>query len=208
MAISRTLCSLLLISLLLPGCYVAKGTKALDIFTNCPAVFTPAVRTARYTTQIDFYRKHLSGLMVFKATGDTTERVVFMTETGFKFFDLEFTPHTSSVRYIIPSLNKKIIVNMLTRDLGYLAAAPPENSAHDQPKSDNNTIFKFPRGKGYDYYVADKQCNRLQRIESGTDSKKSLVIDFADGGESGLGTINIAHQNIKLTIFLRQISTL
>ncbi len=208
MAISRTLCSLLLISLLLPGCYVAKGTKALDIFTNCPVVFTTPVGTARFTTQIDFYKKHLSGLMVFKATDDTTERVVFMTETGFKFFDLEFTPHNSSVKYIIPSLNKKIIVKTLTRDLGYLAMPPLENCAHDQPKSDNNTTFRFPRGKGYDYYVTDKQCKVLQRIESGTDNKKNLVIDFNNGADSGLGTINIAHQNIKLTIFLRQISTL
>lgn len=207
MAISRTLCSLLLISLL-PGCYVAQGTKALDIFTNCPAVFTAPVGSARFTTQIDFYKKHLSGLMIFKATDDTTERVVFMTETGFKFFDLEFTPHTATVKYIIPSLNKKVIVNTLIRDLGYLAVPPLENSAHDQPKSDSNTTFRFPRGKGYDYYVTDKCCKALQRIEYGTDRKKTLIIDFNNGVNSEAGTINIAHQNVKLTIFLRQISSL
>lgn len=197
--------SLSLISLLLPGCYVAKGTKALDIFTNCPAVFTTPVGTARFTTQIDFYKKHLSGLMIFKATNDTTERVVFMTETGFKFFDLEFTPHSSSVMYLIPSLNKRIIVKTLIRDLGYLATPPLENSPHDQPKSDSNTTFRFPRGGSYDYYVADKQCRSLQRIASGTETKKNLVIDFSNSGSQSHGAINIAHQNVKLTIFLRQI---
>jgi hypothetical protein len=208
MAIFRTLCLLCLASTLLSGCYVAKGTKALDMFTKCPPVFTPAVRNATYSTQIDFYKKHLSGLLLFKATGDTTERVVFMTETGFKFFDLEFTPHHFEVKYIIPSLNKKIIINTLSRDFSYLVMPPLENSTHEQPKSDNSTIFKFPNGKSYDYYTTDKKCTQLQRILAGNDKKKNLIIDFTGSKDHSPETINIAHQNLKLTIFLRQISKL
>ncbi|MCW3128343.1 MAG: hypothetical protein JWO03_4001 [Bacteroidetes bacterium] len=208
MATFRTLCFLLLSSTLLSGCYVAKGTKAMDMFTNCPPVFTPVVRNATYSTQIDFYKKHISGLLLFKATGDTTERVVFMTETGFKFFDFEFTPHHFEVKYIIPSLNKKIIVNTLHRDLAYIAMPPRENSAHEQPKSETNTIFKFPHGKSYDYYYTDKKCNALQTIESGTDTKKNLIIDLSGSLKHSPETIKITHQNLKLTIFLRQINTL
>ena len=204
----RTICFLWLASTLLSGCYVARGTKAMDVFTNCPPVFIPAVRNATYSTQIDFYKKHLSGLFLFKAMNDTTERVVFMTETGFKFFDLEFTPHHSEVKYIIPSLNKKIIIYTLTKDLGYLVMSPPENSTHEQPKSDTSATFKFPRGKSYSYYTADKKCTQLQRIEYGNDTRKSIVINLTPTDGPYPQTINIVHQNVKLTIFLKQITSL
>lgn len=208
MAKLRTICFLWLASTLLSGCYVAKDTKAMDIFTNCPPVFTPAVRSATYSTQIDLYNKHLSGLLLFKATGDTTERVVFMTETGFKFFDLEFSPHHFEVKYIIPSLNKKVIIKMLSRDLGYLVVPPVENSPHEQPKADSSIIFKFPIGRSFNYYITDKKCTQLQRIEAGDDKKKNLVIGLIYGQKPAPETIKIAHQSIKLTIFLRQINTL
>jgi len=177
----------------------------MDAFTNCPPVFQPAIRTATYSAQLDFYKKHISGLFVFKAMNDTTERVVFMTETGFKFFDFEFTPHHFKIQYIIPSLNKKIIVNTLQKDLGYLVVPPVENSAHDQPKRDMSTIFKFPQHKGFVYYTSDKKCDQLQKIEVGNDKKKNLVIDIADTLNKNPKTINIAHQNFKLTIFMKQI---
>jgi hypothetical protein len=206
MAIFRTLCLLLLSSLLCSGCIVANKINVLDTFTNCPVVFRPAIHTATYSAQLDFYKKHISGLFIFKSMNDTTERVVFMTETGFKFFDLEFTPQSFKVQYIIPSLNKKFIISTLRRDLAYLVISPIENSAHEQPKSDLYTIFKFPVRKGYTYYTTDKKCSQLRKIEAGTDKKKTLVIDIAGMQNNNPQTINIAHQNFKLTIFMKQIS--
>jgi hypothetical protein len=205
MATLRTICLLWLSSTLLSGCSVANKINVMDAFTNCPPVFQSAIHTATYSAQLDFYKKHISGLFVFKSMNDTTERVVFMTETGFKFFDFEFTPHQFKVQYIIPSLNKKFIVNTLSRDLGYLVVPPFENSAHEQPKNDNYTIFKFPTHKAYAYYSTDKRCDQLQKIEVGNDKKKSLVIDFTDRQNMNPKTINIAHRNFKLTIFMKQI---
>lgn len=206
MAAWRTICLLWLSSSLLSGCYVANKVNVMDAFTNCPPVFKPAIRTATYTSELDFYSKHISGLFVFKSMNDTTERVVFMTEMGFKFFDFEFTPNTFRVQYIIPGLNKKIIVNTLHRDLGYLVIPPVENSKHEQPKSDNATVFKFPEGKSYLYYTSDKKCDQLQKIEVGSDKKKSLIVDITDTMNNNPKTINIAHKNFKLTIFMKQIT--
>ena len=206
MARSLTICLLWLASSLMSGCYVAKNTKVMDIFTNCPPVFHPAVENAKYTAQIDLYGKHFSGLFVFKSLSDTIHRVVFMNETGFKFFDFEYGPHHFTVQYIIPSLNKKMIVNTLSRDISYLAQPPLENSAHEQPKSEEYTIFKFPQGKGYSYYYTDKKCHHLQKIDMGNDKHKSLVIDLSGTVKNKPETINISHHNIKLTIFLRQIT--
>jgi hypothetical protein len=197
MAIFR-IASLLWLSsilLLLGGCIVANKIPLMDSFTNCPPVFQPVIRTASYSAQLDFYKKHISGIFIFKAMNDTTERVVFMTETGFKFFDFEYTPHRFQVEYIIPSLNKKIIINTLHRDLGYLLIAPIENAAHNQLKNDTSTIFKFPMQQEYVYYVTDKKYK-----------KKNLVIGLSDTLNMKPKTINIAHQNFKLTIFMKQIN--
>jgi hypothetical protein len=207
MARSLMLCLLWLSSLcLLSGCYVAKGTKAMDIFTNCPVVYQPAVHNAKYTAQIDFFKKHFSGLFVFKSLNDSTQRVVFMNETGFKFFDFEFGSHHFTVQYIIPGLNKKIIVNTLRRDIGYLAQAPSENSAREQTKGDTYTLFKFPQGKAASYYYTDTKCNHLQKIESGSDGKKHITIDLSGSMKSNPETINLSDKNVRLTIFLRQIT--
>ena len=206
MARLRTICLLWLSSSLLCGCHVANRINVMDAFTNCPPIFTPTIRSATYSAQLDFYKKHISGVFLFKAMNDTTERVVFMTETGFKFFDFEFTPHNFKVQYIIPSLNKKIIVNTLYKDLGLLIIPPIENSAHDQPKSDTYTTFKFPTGKGNQYYSTDKRCNHLQKIETGNDKKKNLIIDIKEKEGGNPQTINIAHLTFKLTIFMKQIS--
>ncbi len=206
MATLRTICLLWLSSTLLSGCYVANKLNIMDAFTNCPPVFKPAIRTATYSAQLDFYKKHISGLFVFKSMNDTTERVVFMNETGFKFFDFEFTPHHFKVQYIIPSLNKKFIINTLSRDLGLLVIPPIENSAHEQPKNDVSTIFKFPLAKGDVFYTTDKRCEHLQKIEVGNDRKKDLMIEISEKQNKNPQTINIAHQNFKLTIFMKQIS--
>jgi len=207
MAILRTAFLLWASSTLLCGCTATNKINVMDAFTNCPPVFQPAIRTATYSAQLDFYKKHISGLFIFKAMNDSTERVVFMNETGFKFFDLEFTPHQFAVRYIIPSLNKKFIVNTLRKDLGYLVIPPIENSAHDQPKSENYTTFRFPMEKASVYYSTDKKCEHLQKIERGNDKKKDLIIDLTNASDTSLQTVRIAHQNYKLTIFMNQIKS-
>jgi hypothetical protein len=205
MAKYLTICLLWAGSSLFGGCTTVRNLKAMDKLTNCAAVFIPSVYTATYSSQIDFYKKHFSGLFVFKAMNDTTERVVFMTETGFKFFDFEYTPHGFAVKYIIPSLNKKIIIHTFSRDLGYLVAPPIENPAHEQEPGDNKIISKFPTRHTYTYYTTDKKCSLLQQIAVGNDHKKSLVIDLTGTRNNNPQTINIAHKNLKLTIFMKQI---
>lgn len=193
-------------SCLLTGCKATYHLKLMDAFTNCPAVYQPAVTTATYTAQIDFLKKHFSGLFVFKAINDTTERVVFMNETGFKFMDLEFGPNHFTVQYMVSSLNKEIIVNTLKRDLGLLVKPPAENSARLQMPCDTCVELKFPQGKGFYYYTSDKACFRLQKIETGNDRKKSIQADLSFAAERQPATINIADHRMRLTLFMKKIS--
>jgi hypothetical protein len=189
----------------LSGCYVPKQARVMDMFTNCPPIYKPVVTNATYITQIDLYKRHISGLLLFKTMNDSTSRVVFMNETGFKFFDFEFSPRSFRVQYIVPGLNKKFIVNTLRKDLGYLVVPPSENDARIQLKEENHTTLKFPRGKTNSYYTADNRCSAVAQIAEGTDSKKNLLIDLSGIRNHNPETINIAHHTFKLTIFLKQI---
>jgi len=200
---------LILISFLcgFSGCTAVKHLSVMDIFTICPPICQQRITTATYSSQIDFYKKHFSGLLVFKTIDDTTKRAVFITETGFKFFDFEFSPHHFRVVYILPNLNKKIIVNTFRKDLGYLLQNLDEKKGREQPKSEQYTIFKVA-GKegGYDYFYADKNCDKLLRIEHGNEKHKSLSISF-DGMKNGnFETVKIVHTRLKLSLVLKQIA--
>ena len=187
------------------GCYVSKPLKEMSAYKPCHAIRQPLVNTATYTAQIDFYQKHITGLWIFKAMDDTTERVVFMTETGFKFFDFEFSPHNFQVKYIVRSLNKKLIVHTFKKDIGYIVMPPNENSIATVLQSDTNIKYTVSRGKAYSYYSTDTRCEQLQKIEEGTAHIRTLVITMKGNRNKNPETINIAHQSYKLNILLKQI---
>lgn len=206
---ARLLMIYLLLSSLLfcsSGCTAIKQLKVMDTFTNCPPIYEQRITTVTYNTQIDFAKKHFSGLLVFKALDDTTKRVVFITETGFKFFDFEFTPNRFRMVYILPNLNKKIIVTTFQKDLSYLLLPINSKQARVELSDAMQTILKFPKkGNRADYYYADKKCYSLQKIESGTDKKKSLSISVEGFTNENFETVKITHHGFPLSISLKQV---
>ncbi len=206
---ARLLTIYLLLSSLLfcsSGCTAIKQLKVMDTFTNCPPIYEQRITTATYNTQIDFAKKHFSGLLVFKALDDTTKRAVFITETGFKFFDFEFTSNRFRVVYILPNLNKKIIVTTFQKDLGYLLLPINSKQARVELSDAMQTILKFPqKGSRANYYYADKKCNSLQKIESGTNKKKSLSISVEGFKNENFETVKITHHGFPLSILLKQV---
>ena len=146
---------LLLASSLLLGSYSCSTNRVSTnrIPANCKTVINTKIKTATYHAQIDFFGKHLSGLLVFKATSDTTERAIFMNETGFKFFDFEFTPATFTVKYCLPAMNKKIIIKTFQRDLGFLVDFKQKEMDHH--KSVVIAIDSFQNGHPYKLNITD-----------------------------------------------------
>lgn len=194
---------LLLSSTLL--CITACSTGKGGVTVNNEIYFTmdPIIRTATYNTQIDFWGKHLSGLMIFKATSDTSERTIFITETGFKIFDFEFTPHNFSVIYCFSALNKKIIIKTLKRDLGYLSDFHYA-AVKSEFRTDSSLTYKFKRGKKFDFYTENRDC-RLKRIAHGNDLNSNLVIDFNGMRNADFDTIRIDDHAAHLKINMKQI---
>ena len=84
---------------------------------NALTKFKPAFTVALYNTQVDVVGNHLSGLLLIKKMPDSSIRMVFSNEIGFKFFDFEFAPDGNFKVYsIIKQMNKKAVLKTLRKD--------------------------------------------------------------------------------------------
>src|SRR5690349_16852835 len=77
------------------------------ITTDCVQAFKPVFTTALYNTQVNVIGKHLSGLLINKTMPDSSIRIVFSSEAGFKFFDFGFSGNDFTVYYIYRDMDKK-----------------------------------------------------------------------------------------------------
>jgi hypothetical protein len=175
------------------------------ITTDCIQASRQRIHNATYNTKIDFYKKHFSGLLLFKAVNDTDNRVVFVTETGFKLFDFEFTPHNFNIQYCLPPLRKKMILNIFKNDLGQLVQSDTISPLHINQK-DSLITFTFARGNNrYEDYSVDSKCSRLTGIERGGKCLKQVTTKISGLTRGNFDEIDIYHRPVKLHISLKQI---
>src|SRR4249919_2870319 len=79
--------------------------------------FKPVFAVALYRANVDVTGEHLGGLLMIKRMPDSTMRMVFSNEIGFKFFDFEFSPGGGfKVHSIIKQMNKKAVIKTLRKD--------------------------------------------------------------------------------------------
>jgi len=186
-------------------CSTTSKTKVVSAIEQCPVAYKQRINTATYNTTIDFYGKHLSGLLLFKAVGDTAKRVVFLSETGFKFFDFEFGAGGFAVKYCIPGLNKPVVVNTFKKDFGLLLNEQKESGLAQIEKDSAITITFAGEKNKRSYYTVDKQCKNLQKIEMGEGGLKSLSIGIKGMKNGNFDKVEIIHHNLNLRISLTQI---
>jgi hypothetical protein len=192
--------------LLISSCSVYKNLTPVAQQDPCTIAYKYRIAEGQYVTQIDVYKKHLSGLMVFKKTANGAMRAVFTNEMGFKFFDLEFGLDSFKVVYMLSKMNKPLIVKTLRKDLGMLCA--PNRASHFEALEDkvkNEMCFRAAEGKDFLYYFADPKCANMFRIERGN-KRKPLVVATVKTSANGIMTkVLVKHKNIKLSILLGKI---
>lgn len=198
----------LLLLVFCAGVTSCHSTKSLNLSTvnpDCIKASRQRIHNATYSTKIDFYNKHFSGLLLFKAISDTDSRVVFITETGFKIFDFEFSPNNFGIRYCLPALRKKFIINIFKNDLGQLVLtdtlSPPAIN-----EKDSSITFTFARGNNrFENYLVGKNCGQLTGIQQGGKLIKHVFTKI-DGLKAGnFDEIHINHRPLRLQIALKQI---
>jgi hypothetical protein len=169
--------------------------------------FKPAFKVALFDTKVDVVGNHLSGLLLIKKMPDSSIRMVFSNEMGFKFFDFEFTPDGNfKVHSVIKQMNKKPVLKTLRKDFELILMERLNSSAVSIRRSMNGLLYYvFPQTKGYNYYITDSTGNTLERMERA--SKRKTIVEATMGNYiNGIpDTISVVHKTFSFTIGLKQI---
>jgi len=172
---------------------------------GCIQQFRPQFSNTLYSTQVDILNHHLSGLLFFKQMPDSSLRVVFANEMGFKFFDFEFTKDSGFVKhYMMPRMDKKPVVKALQKDFELVLMRANFQQASVLRDSQYRYVA-VPMPKGNNYYITDTACTRLERMEKSSRRKpvvKAWMYSYREGVPD---TIRIEHQNFKFNISLQRV---
>ena len=193
--------------LLLTACSsVYRKMERTSAHPACLQSFKPVFTKALYNTKIDVVGKHLSGLLLLKAMPDSSIRLVFSNEMGFKFFDFEFSAAgVFKVYYILPQMDKKAVLTTLRKDFELLLMQHLDPAKAFALKKDGLVFHGFPQTKGNNYYITDSACGQLLRLERASRRKPvvtAVMQHYADGMPD---TIGINHENFNFTIGLKKI---
>lgn len=168
--------------------------------------FKPAFNVALYKTQVDVVGNHLSGLLLIKKMQDSSTRMVFSNEMGFKFFDFEFTPGGNFKVYsIIKQMNKKAVIKTLRKDFELILMERLDSAASSVRTSNGLKYYVFPQTTGYNYYITDSTGDKLVRMERASKRKtvvQAIMNDYMNGVPD---TIGISHKTFNFTIGLKRI---
>jgi hypothetical protein len=115
------LCSLILV--LAVSCKSYQLTDAKPVSTTEKTVenlYFSSPEDYVYKCQMDIYKNHVSGILIIKKINETTHRVALTSDFGNKLIDFEVSDHDFKLNYVLPDLDKKIVINFLKNDFQQL----------------------------------------------------------------------------------------
>ncbi len=204
------MCYLLLSSWLLVLFSCSPAYKKMKVVTGnarCLQKFKPAFKVALYSTKVDVVGNHLSGLLLIKKMPDSSTRMVFSNEMGFKFFDFEFTPDGNFKVYsVIKQMNKKPVLKTLRKDFELILMERLDSNSVSIRRSNNGLLYYvFPQTNGYYYYITDSTGNSLVRMERAS-KRKTVVEATMENYIKGIpDSISVVHKKFSFTIGLKRI---
>ncbi|MDR1202196.1 MAG: hypothetical protein LBL58_11305 [Tannerellaceae bacterium] len=85
-----------------------------------PPLVDASSRLRKYNMTIDVMKRHFSGLLLIKQTGNNTYRTLFSAHFGLSVFDFEVTADSIHVYHCIEPLQKKKLLSLLHKDFSVL----------------------------------------------------------------------------------------
>ncbi|WP_299181353.1 hypothetical protein [uncultured Aquimarina sp.] len=154
-----------------------------------------------YKSDISVYGNEFSGILILKKIAPQKHRIVFTSQFGSTFFDIEIDSESYKIHSIIEQLDRKIILNTLIKDFTLLVKE--KDIAVERYYNDTYNVLKNEKGKYSNYYFYNLLDQKLDKIVNTTKRKEKVIILFNDIVEGHLAkNIYIDHKNIKLNIEL------
>ncbi|WP_158563297.1 hypothetical protein [Chitinophaga silvatica] len=183
--------------------YKKLQTTSTDV--KCIEQFSPHFTSTLYSTQVDILKHHLSGLLFFKQMPDSSTRVVFSNEMGFKFFDFEFSKDGKFTKhYLLDKMDKPAVVKTLEQDFALVLLKPDLQQAHTATDNHYNYVV-VPTAKGNNYYITDTACTSLIRIEKSSKRRPAVTVWMTEYNNGTPDSIRIRHEHFKFNISLHKV---
>ncbi|WP_405206179.1 hypothetical protein [Aquimarina sp. LLG6339-5] len=154
-----------------------------------------------YKSDISVYGNEFSGILILKKIAPQKHRIVFTSQFGSTFFDIEIDSESYKIHSIIEQLDRKIILNTLIKDFTLLVKE--KGMAVQRYHNDTYNVLKNEKGKYSNYYFYNLSDQKLDKIVNTTKRKEKVIVLFNDIAEDHLANnISIDHKNIRLNIEL------
>jgi len=174
---------------------------------DCPDKILPLViETSWYDASIDVVGKHLSGLLLIKNMPDSSKRVVFTSEAGLTFFDFSFSKKGDfHVVSVIKQFDRKAVIRTLQKDFALILGIPFLGAPVERYSAGDEVYFGFKEKNGTAYFITNKDCASLQRLEWGDKGKRLVTARTPGAAYPTPWTIEIDHHTFSMKIKLTRI---
>ncbi len=157
-----------------------------------------------YKCQMDIYKNHVSGILILKKINETTHRVVLTSDFGNKLIDFEISDNNFKLNYVLPDLDKKIVINFLKNDFQQLLKR--QYPVSESFENDNSKIYLSKVDKKIYYLFFNKENDLLKQIIYTKNNKKKIDFTFDAKKHIFADSIDLQHKDFKINIKLFQIT--
>jgi hypothetical protein len=192
---------------LLAGCTsVYKNLRPATGNVSALAKFRPDFTNALYRTEVEVTGHQISGLLLIKTLADSSVRMVFSNEMGFKFFDFGFAPNGDfKAYYVVKQMDKGPVIKTLKKDFELIMMQEQTVKSAYLAADSSSVYYIIKRPKGYFCYVTDKAGTKLERAEIASPRKPivdAVMLDYKMGIPDSIG---ITHKNFSFAISLKRL---
>lgn len=153
-----------------------------------------------YRCEMNIYKHEVSGVLIIKKINESTHRVAMTTNFGNKMIDFEVSGNDFKLNYIVPDLDKKMVINFLKNDFQELLR---KNYAVDESfEAENTQIFTSKDDKKKYYLTFNKEKKQLSNIVLTQNNKEKIDFKFDAKNPTFAETIEIEHKDLKINIKL------
>lgn len=198
-------CSIFSLSLISCKIYQPEDlTKISTTKTEVENLYFSSGEDYIYKCQMEVYGNDISGIVIIKKLSSNTHRVVMTTDFGNKMIDFEISQSDFKLNYVLPDLDKKMVINFLKNDFRILLK-------HRYPvletfENTDSRVFTSKDDKKLTYLFYDKNSDLLKSIVIAENSKEKINISFDAKKHIFADNIDIQHKDFKIKIKLTQIS--
>jgi hypothetical protein len=192
---------------LLMGCASDyKLLKQIPADAACRDVWKPGgLSTTWYKASVDVVGKYISGLLLVKEMPDRSTRFVFTNEAGITYFDFSFDSlGRFAANHVIRQLDKQAVITTLRKDFELWLGIPFRNATLSAWRDHDEVYYGVMQKKNTAFFVTDKNCANLNRLERGSERKRTVTL-LLIGSSAAPDSVNFRHHTFDMNIALRKL---